>query len=253
MTPMADPPEYSKRTDVERSYRADNAADLLRTRLVIGESDLWIMSDRAVEERARQSLLQFRRHLKEYIHRHPLFAKTLVPYPPDPEAYPIVQWMIAATAQVKVGPMAAVAGAVSGMLGRSLPEIPELIIENGGDIYLRSARERIVAVYAGNSPFSEQVGLKIAPHPGAGLGICTSAGTVGPSLSLGKADAAVIVAADVALADAAATAAANQIHRAADLAGAIGYVQELPGLQGALLIKDDQMAAWGEIQLVALP
>ncbi|TCL62960.1 hypothetical protein EDC14_102213 [Hydrogenispora ethanolica] len=244
-------PEYLKKTDVERDYRAYHAGDLIRSRVVIGESDLWILSDQAVEERVKKLLLELRRHLKEYIYHHPLFAKTLVPYPPDSTAYPIVQWMIDVSSRVQVGPMAAVAGAVAGMIAQDLPDISEFIIENGGDIFLRSSKERMIAVYAGNSPFSRRVGLKIAPCP-KGLGVCTSAGTVGPSLSLGEADAAVIIAEDVALADAAATATANQIHRTTDLSRVIASVQQIPGLQGALLIKDDRMAAWGEINLVAI-
>ena len=93
--------------------------------------------------------------------------------------------------------------------------------------------------------------LEIPPSP-SGLGICTSAGTVGPSLSFGKADAAVIISVDPVLADAVATAAGNRIHTAADLSFTLDFTRSIPGITGVLLIKDDKMAAWGSVKLVPL-
>jgi hypothetical protein len=61
--------------------------------------------------------------------------------------------------------------------------------------------ERVVGVFAGDwSPFSHQVGLRITPSM-LPLGVCTSSGTIGPSFSYGVADAVVVLAPDVALAE----------------------------------------------------
>ncbi|MCA1989441.1 MAG: hypothetical protein LDL07_09915, partial [Desulfarculus sp.] len=84
------------------------------------------------------------------------------------------------------------------------------------------------------------------------LAVCTSSGTVGHSLSLGRADAATILAKDAALADAAATALGNRVRTAADLATALDWAQGVPGVLGALVIKGSQLAAWGEVELVRL-
>jgi ApbE superfamily uncharacterized protein (UPF0280 family) len=241
---------YAKKQDVDRDYRLSSASDLQSTRIVIGASDLWILSSGDVQLEVERLLKLYRRQLKEYIYHHPLFKTALVPYPVDLEAPELIQGMIAASAKAGVGPMASVAGAIASFIGKNITNdiTWELIIENGGDIYLRSVKERCVAIYAGNSPFSLKIGLNIAAHP-SGVGICTSAGTIGPSLSFGKADAAVVIAPDVALADAAATAIGNLINTASDLPKGIDFAKKIPDVAGVLLIKDDKMAAWGEISI----
>lgn len=243
------PSGYNRRSDVDRDYRRAAAPDLWRGRIVIGESDLWVLANTDCRSAITARLKILRRQLKEYLFRYPDFQTCLTSYPMDPTAPEIVQWMIRVTAPLGIGPMASVAGAFAGMLGLELATgFPELIIENGGDIYLRSQKERVVAIFAGSSPFSNRIGLRIAPQP-SGIGICTSAGTVGPSLSMGKSDAVVIIAPDTALADAAATAVGNRIQTTADLPAALAYARTIPGLSGVLLIKDDKLAVWGEVQL----
>ena len=240
---------YGRRSDVDRDYRTAAAPDLWRGRIVIGESDLWVLANTDCRMAITTRLKILRRQLKEYISRYPDFQTNLTSYSMDPTAPEIIQWMIRVTAPLNIGPMASVAGAVAGMLGLELMTgLPELIIENGGDIYLRSQKERVVAVYAGSSPFSKRIGLRIAPQP-SGIGICTSAGKVGPSLSLGKSDAVVIIASDTALADAAATAVGNRIQTTTDLPAALAYARTISGLSGALLIKEDKLAVRGEVEL----
>lgn len=245
-------PDYHKQNDVDRDYRSLSAPDLQKFRIVIGESDLWILSSHDICDEIRQLLRLYRRQLKEFIYQFPVFQTTLEPYPVSSEAPELVRRMSEAGAKVMVGPMASVAGAIAGLIGENIDgEIPDLIIENGGDIYLRSTVERRIAVFAGNSPVSMKIALKVSPMPD-GIGICTSAGTVGPSLSLGKADATVIISPDVALADAAATAVGNMITKTSDLWPAIDFAKEIPGITGVLLIKDDKIAAWGELTLTPL-
>lgn len=241
---------YQKKKDVDRTYRAVQTSGLFSYRLTIGESDLWISTGADIKFELERLLIYHRRQLKEYIHHHPEFAATLEPFPDDPLAPQIVRWMIAAALRAKVGPMAAVAGAVSGIVGQNIDRsVSELIIENGGDIYFRSVQERIIAIYAGETPFSMRIGLRLKPKPD-GYGICTSAGTVGPSLSLGQADATVVISPDSALADAAATAIGNLVQSQDDLQKAADFARTIPGIDGAVIIKNDRMAAWGEIDLV---
>ncbi len=84
------------------------------------------------------------------------------------------------------------------------------------------------------------------------LGVCTSSGTVGHSLSLGQSDAVAVLARSTSLADAAATALGNRIKTAKDIPAAIDYAQTIPGLSGVLLIKDDNMGLWGNVKVVSL-
>lgn len=146
--------------------------------------------------------------------------------------------------------MAAVAGAYAETVGRELVKASrEVIVENGGDIFLASRKKRRVGVFAGASPFSGKLAVEIEPTR-TPLGICTSSGTVGPSLSFGRADAAMIVAVSAALADAAASAAGNAVVTVADIPKGIDAVCGLKGIHGVLIIKDDKMGAWGDIKLV---
>jgi ApbE superfamily uncharacterized protein (UPF0280 family) len=250
---MADQrPSYPKSHCVERNYRDFTAPDLLKYRVCVGESDLMILASQDWRTEILKLLKSYRRQLKQYIVEHPVFAQTLTPWPVDQAAPKMVQWMIRVAAQAGVGPMAAVAGAIAGMIGQTItPKNADLIIENGGDIYLRSTTARIIAIYAGQSIFSQKIGLLISSAPD-GLGVCTSAGSVGPSLSFGKADAVVVIAPDVALADAVATATANLVKSANDFATAVTFAQQIVGVAGVLIIKDDQLTAWGQIELISL-
>jgi len=63
--------------------------------------------------------------------------------------------MCLAAEAVGVGPMAAVAGAISQYVGRDLGNYSdEIIIENGGDIYMKNKTDKHILIYAGNSPLS---------------------------------------------------------------------------------------------------
>jgi hypothetical protein len=150
--------------------------------------------------------------------------------------------------------MAAVAGALSEFVGRGMLDnwyTREIIVENGGDIFMKTGFPRKIGVYAGNSPLGQQFAIEVRPEE-TPLGICTSAGTVGHSLSFGNADAAVILAKDAALADAVATAAANRAVTGADLERAVSFALSVPGVVGALVIMGERMAVVGDIRLVGL-
>jgi ApbE superfamily uncharacterized protein (UPF0280 family) len=84
------------------------------------------------------------------------------------------------------------------------------------------------------------------------LGICTSSGTVGHSLSFGKADAALVSSADAALADAVATGLGNRVRQPEDVAGALEWVRAVPGVKHALVIIGETLGAWGEYELARI-
>jgi ApbE superfamily uncharacterized protein (UPF0280 family) len=190
--------------------------------------------------------------LERYITKHPEFLTSLVPLPADEHAPDIAQAMLRAAAAAGVGPMAAVAGALAELTGREiLTFCDEVLVENGGDIFLNVNREITISIYAGASALSNRVGIKI-DHLNTAWGVCTSSGTVGPSLSFGSADAVTIVSASAALADAAATAVGNLVNNAADIQKAIDSGKRISGVSGILIIKDEHMGVWGDINLVTL-
>jgi hypothetical protein len=145
--------------------------------------------------------------------------------------------------------MAAVAGAIAEFVGKELLEAsPEVIVENGGDIFLQSQKDRTIGIYAGQSPLTGRAGLDIKGKD-TPLGVCTSSGTVGPSLSLGKADAVIALSKSTALADAAATAIGNIIKNADDIPRGIERAISIKGLSGVIIIKDDKIGFWGKVEI----
>ena len=146
--------------------------------------------------------------------------------------------------------MAAVAGALAECVGKDLMEhSQEVIVENGGDVFIGSNSPINVGIYAGTSPLSNKIGVRI--HcPGAPVAVCTSSGTVGHSLSFGKADAVVVIAASTPLADAAATSIGNTISKKSDMAFGIEIGKKIEGVLGIVAIVDDKLGLWGDVDLV---
>jgi ApbE superfamily uncharacterized protein (UPF0280 family) len=237
----------------DRTYRSFVSEHKLETfRVIVKETDLMVRAERALQDETRDLVLKHRMALERYIGDHPDFVDRLTPYPRDPLAPPIVKAMMEAGRKAGVGPMGAVAGAVAEYVGRDLLAYSEeVIIENGGDIFIRTTFPLTVAILAGGSPLSGKLGVRI-DSPESPVGVCTSSGTVGQSLSLGRADAAIVISASAALADAAATAIGNRVSDKADIASAIHLGENIDGVLGVAVIVDDKMGAWGQVELVRL-
>jgi ApbE superfamily uncharacterized protein (UPF0280 family) len=151
--------------------------------VVVKETDLYIRATSDLTRKAQKLVLKYRQQLESYIERHPEFLTSMEPLA-IADAPRIVTEMAEAAEKARVGPMAAVAGAIAEFVGKELLEAsPEVIVENGGDIFLKSQKDRTIGIYAGKSPLTGKVGLDIKGKD-TPLGICTSSGTVGHSLSL---------------------------------------------------------------------
>jgi len=236
--------------DEPRTYRRWLRNELSQFRVRIDESDLMISAERPLRELAERALLIVRADLESYLRQDPGFASALRPYDPQPDAPEIAREMADAARLCGVGPMAAVAGAVAQYVGRALlPETKQVIVENGGDLFIHSAEPRTAAIYAGSSPLSGKLGLRVS-LVGQDLGLCTSSGTVGPSLSFGKADAAIVLARSGALADAAASALGNRVQTADDVQPALEYLRTITGVLGGAVIVGEHLGAWGDLEVV---
>lgn len=241
--------------ETPRTYREWLRSELHSFEVRVGESDLLIGAESArggLRALAKEALRAVRADLEAYLHRDRGFQAALVPYQPHPDAPPIAHEMAEAAGRCGVGPMAAVAGAVAEHVGRELlAHTPQVVVENGGDIFLHTSRPRVAAIYAGASPLSGRLGLRLSrlDQP---LGLCTSSGTVGPSLSFGRADAAIVLATSAALADAAATALGNRARAAADLEPALEFLGQVEGVLGGVVVIGSHLGAWGEVKLVRL-
>lgn len=237
----------------ERGYRSRmRGTGLVPFQVAVKETDLWVSAGRTLERETLDLVLDCRHQIESYIGSHPSFLTSLVPLPPDPTAPPLVREMMEAGRPVGVGPMASVAGAVAQYVGKGLLEFTdEVIVENGGDTFLDVKRDLTVSIFAGESPLSQKVGLAVTSRR-MPLGICTSSATVGPSLSLGRADAACVISGSAAFADGAATALGNMVRERMDLRRVGDWAESTPGILGCLVILGDALAAWGEVELVAL-
>ncbi len=224
------------------------ADGLVYYRVVEYETDLLIASETDQTDSMRRQVHETRKILEDYGKKNPEFLTSLEPVPVLPHDPAMIKRMKTASAAVGVGPMAAVAGAVSASVGaKLLKQSREVIVENGGDLFIKTDKVRRVAIDAGRSAFKDlALRLQPASHP---LGICTSSGTIGHSFSFGKADAATVISQDVYLADAAATALGNRVKTHEDIAGAIDWIKGVGGIRGVLIIVDNRMGAWGEIEL----
>jgi ApbE superfamily uncharacterized protein (UPF0280 family) len=236
-----------------RSYRGLVCKGKLESfRVVVKETDLLVRAEKPLERETRDLVLKHRMPLERYAEDHPDFLESLTPFANDHLAPPIVRTMIKATRKAGVGPMAAVAGAVAEYVGKDLLNYSkEVMIENGGDIFIRTTFPLTVAIFAGPSPLSGKLGVRI-DSPEKPVAVCTSSGTVGHSLSLGTADAVVVISESAALADAAATAIGNAVSKKGDIPSAIRLGENIEGVLGVIAILDDQMGVWGKVELVGL-
>lgn len=229
-----------------RTYRRTvGPGELVTFEVTVGETDLQVSALRDLSERTRAVVVGLRRDLESYIALHPRFAESFVPVDADETAPEIVRAMARAGAGAGVGPMAAVAGAFAERVARALSaDSAEVIVENGGDLFVMGRRERLVLLVAGDSPLSGKLAVAL-PAGDLPAAVCTSSGTVGHSVSLGVAHAATVVADDGALADAVATATGNRVHGPEDIEPALAFARGIDGVRGAAIIAADRVGAVG--------
>lgn len=216
------------------------------------QTNLQILAESDIKDVATKHLLEQRGYIEAFIQQNPEFATTLAPYPWNGPAPEIIRGMIAASKDAGVGPMAAVAGALAEYVGHELSaHSRNVIIENGGDIYLHVQYPVTIGIYAGKSPLSMKIGLSLnrCNRP---FSVCTSSGTIGHSLSFGSSDAVCIVSDSALLADAAATSVGNRVSSEKDIDAAIAFGQTIRGVQGIVIIVGSKMGLWGDVELVGL-
>ena len=234
----------------EKFYRRwSESKDLITQEIIVGETDIFVSAEKEVREVALMIVKKYRDELEAYIKEHPEFKSSLKPLGHNSSAPDIIKEMMLSSELAGVGPMASVAGAIAEYAGKKLLSYSkQIIVENGGDIFIKSDIERTVSVFAGDSPLTSKIFIKIKPQE-TPLGICTSSGTVGHSLSFGKADACVIISKSTSLADAVATAACNKVQQKQDIRLALEFAVSIKGVQGALIICGKDFGVLGDIEL----
>jgi len=237
----------------ERAYRrTSRPRDLVCYEVAYKETDLFCCTSLDLKAFIEEKTLFLRNQLEGYIRQRPEFLESLVPIPFDPLAPKIAREMVEATARLGVGPMASVAGAVAEFIGRAVqPMVDEYIIENGGDISLRTRKERKAVVFAPSSPYGGKIAIRLKAREQP-FGVCTSSATIGPSLSLGRADAVCVVAESALFADGLATRLGNMVRGEGDIGRALDDAQAFPEVMGVLIIMGKSLGARGEIEIVEI-
>jgi len=237
----------------ERTYRNLVDTEKLKTfQVVVQETDLLVHAAGKLMQETRELVLEHRGYVEAYIKSYPDFMTTLNPWRHAGPTPNIISDMINAGTRAGVGPMAAIAGAIAENVGLGLLDFTDqVIVENGGDLFIKINTPVTVGIFAGASPLSMKVGLQLncEKKPTA---VCTSSGTLGHSLSLGKADAVCVVAESCALADAAATSIGNLIQSEADINAAIAASRRITEIAGVVIIIGEKIGAWGDLEIVPL-
>jgi len=232
-----------------RDYRKSFSNELKWYNVCVEETDLMIGTDENYSKQILKIVRTLRHDIYAAIEKNQEFFTSLVPIEYE-KAEGVAKIMVEAAKLAGVGPFAAVAGAINDMLADKLSDqSKQIFIENGGDIYIKSDKDRKIGIFAGKSVLSNKFAIEI-PKEIFPVGICTSSATVGHSFSMGKADAAVVICKTSAVADAFATALCNRIKNIEDISFALEWVNSFEEVIGAVAIMDDKIGAIGNIKLV---
>lgn len=193
-------------------------------------------------------IVRQRHILEDYIARHEEFGRSFEPVEVLAEAPAVARQMAHAAELVGTGPMAAVAGTMAQFAAQAAIDAgaAEVIVENGGDIFLKVSEPAVIALYAGEGKLRGKLGFSLEPDD-TPVAICSSSGLMGHSTSLGKCDLATVVSADAAIADAGATHAANLVKHVTDVDAALQEVVPIEGVMGVLIVKDDRVGLAGDL------
>ena len=233
------------------SYEGDvhsRNLNLERFELNYRNSRMVVLSDKNLRNEAQKELEKNYLLLEDYIRKEPFFMLSYEPFRVEADAPKIAMAMSNAAEKANVGPMASVAGAFSEIVMNSLLNrgARNAIVDNGGDISLTTTNEIYVGIYAGSSPFSGKIALRIKPEL-TPLGICTSSGSVGHSISLGNSDAVVVVAKSTPLADAAATSIGNVVKGKNAIMKGIKGAKRIKHISGVIIIKGKEIGVYGKL------
>lgn len=223
-------------------------SELIHKRLRIKETFATVTAEERFLELAERTIAAARADIESVIAEQPLFLRSLEPLPVDMAAPPVARRMAAAAALAGVGPMAAVAGAIAQVTVEALVAggARHVIVDNGGDVVLCIDRPVVVGIFTGTAAIRD-IALRCEPRRGI-FSVCTSSGTVGHSLSFGRADAATVIAANGCLADAAATALGNRVReRTEESVRAAIRESLLPEIEGVLVVAGKHMGLGGAL------
>jgi ApbE superfamily uncharacterized protein (UPF0280 family) len=214
------------------------------------ESDLYVSTDKQIDTRLVQGILKrYYEEIENYIKINPRFLTSLSPLSDDESATSIIKDMLERSRLTGVGPFASVAGAIALYVGKELLDYAnEVIVENGGDLFIKINEDKRIGVYLGERFKLENIAIKVKKkdYP---FGIASSSAFIGHSLNFGRADLVTVIAKDAILADGFATAFSNAIKKEQDLEEVLEKAKQNPLIDGLLIAFEGKILFWGEVEI----
>ena len=177
----------------------------------LGQTHIRLTTDLTNHELERY-IFSIRKDLENYILKNEDFLLSLNPIETEDDLPLIVRKMVESSSIADVGPMACVAGTISELSLDYLigNDSRYSIIENGGDIALINDEMVLCGIYSNNQVLGNDIAFKIKARRNP-LGICTSSGKIGHSISFGEADSVTVISKSSSIADGLATRIANEV------------------------------------------
>lgn len=235
----------------QRFYRKEFSKGWHTYEVSIKETDIFVESiDPLDKTKIYQSVEKYRKELEDYIEVNPEFQHRLSSFSLKSPSSSMIKEMVEKTSLLDVGPMASVAGAIAEYVGKGLSYFSsQLIVENGGDIFIKKRGSVLLGMYAGENSFINDYAISLENNSSY-LGVCSSSSFLGHSLSLGNLDLACVVSNSVIFADALATKLANMVNDDEDIEKALEFSKKFDYTQAVLLVRKEKVGIWGQIKLV---
>jgi len=220
----------------------------IRKKIQMGETAATITCKEEYVDAVIGGIAKARTEIVAYARERPEFLLSLEPLPADKSAPETVKRMCISAGEAGVGPMASVAGAIAeaGVEAARVAGASHCIVDNGGDIALLLDHPAVVGIL---DQLESDVlpAVEIPSTDGRILGLCTSSGVFGHSISLGRAEAATVMARTAPLADALATALGNGCKDGSHVRTALESISGIDGVLWAMAIVDGQVGTMGDM------
>jgi len=221
--------------------------EFVHAKVEIGETAATIAAERRYIANAVDAIKSARVQIERKVRQDRFFLTTLEPYDVGDDDPAVVRRMCDAASKAGVGPMASVAGAVAAEAVDAMIRggCTHCWVDNGGDIAMKLDKAITLEVFT-DPDSGKAFGFELGPTESA-MGICSSSGKLGHSISFGNSDVVVAIAEDAVLADALATAIGNRVIDQESLKTCFDPFKTIRGGVGFLAMLDGEVAVFGKV------
>ena len=222
-------------------------SEFVLAKVEIEETAATIAAEKRHVAAAIEAIKDARMNIERVIRKDRFFLTTLEPCDPPEGCAPIIKRMCEASNKAGVGPMAAVAGAIAQVAMEAMASdgCKHGWVDNGGDVALLLNEPITMEIFC--EPGSDTAAAFELEATDGIVGICSSSGRLGHSISFGNADVALAVCEDAILADALATAIGNRVNDGGSLGSCFDPFKGIAGFDGGLAMVDGRTAIFGRV------